>query len=94
MNLGDYIDNRLLPAMHQEKTNTQVTLDILAKVPGLETAISDDLVCVSQSLCHNTKPLKVAFATEAGLFQQANIPTIICGPGLKDPPIFRIKKVL
>jgi acetylornithine deacetylase len=25
--------------------------------------------------------LKVSYSTEAGIFQQANIPTIICGPG-------------
>ncbi|CZR25348.1 Acetylornithine deacetylase [Legionella pneumophila] len=25
--------------------------------------------------------MKVAYATEAGLFQQAEIPTIVCGPG-------------
>lgn len=25
--------------------------------------------------------LEVAYVAEAGLFQQANIPTIVCGPG-------------
>ncbi|MEG1375148.1 MAG: M20/M25/M40 family metallo-hydrolase, partial [Comamonas sp.] len=24
---------------------------------------------------------KVAYATEAGLFQQAGVPTVVCGPG-------------
>jgi acetylornithine deacetylase len=32
-------------------------------------------------LSGNTKAGKVSYGTEAGLFQQMGVPTVICGPG-------------
>ena len=34
-----------------------------------------------QALTGDREKRKVAYATEAGLFQQAGIPTVVCGPG-------------
>ncbi|KTC90515.1 acetylornithine deacetylase [Fluoribacter dumoffii] len=77
----DYIDTQLLPALHKEQKNTKVILETISEAPGLDTPISEPLVRAAQSICQNEKHLKVAYATEAGLFQQAQIPTIVCGPG-------------
>ena len=77
----DYIDKQLLPAMQQEQANIKVILETLAKAPGLDTPPSEEIVRAAQSICQNQEQLKVAYATEAGLFQQAKIPTIVCGPG-------------
>lgn len=77
----DYIDKQLLPNMHQEQSTTKVLLENIAKAPGLDTSPSEPLVHAAQLICQNEEQLKVAYATEAGLFQQANIPTIVCGPG-------------
>lgn len=77
----DYLDAQLLPALHKEQLNTNVILERLAKAPGLDTPLSEPIVRAAQSICQNEKQLKVAYATEAGLFQQAEIPTIVCGPG-------------
>ncbi len=73
----DYIDKQLLPTMQQEQADTQVILEILAKAPGLDTPPSEAIVRAAQSICHSEEQLKVAYATEAGLFQQAKIPTIV-----------------
>ena len=77
----DFINKNLLAAMQQEQANIKITLKNIAKAPGLNTLASEPIVRVAQSICHTQEQLKVAYATEAGLFQQAHIPTIVCGPG-------------
>ncbi|KTC91769.1 acetylornithine deacetylase [Legionella cincinnatiensis] len=76
-----YIEKELLPSMHQEQPSAQIILENIANAPGLETLPSEAIVQAAQSICHNKKQSKVAYATEAGLFQHAQIPTIVCGPG-------------
>ncbi|MEO8963158.1 MAG: M20/M25/M40 family metallo-hydrolase, partial [Gammaproteobacteria bacterium] len=36
---------------------------------------------IIRALTNEHEIFKVAYATEAGLFQQDDIPTIVCGPG-------------
>ncbi|KTD43365.1 acetylornithine deacetylase [Legionella quateirensis] len=76
-----FVDEQLRPAMKQEQAATDVNLETIAKAPGLDTNPSEPIVQAAQTICHSDKLLKVAYATEAGLFQQARIPTIVCGPG-------------
>lgn len=79
--IAHYLDNEILPALKQEQANTKITLETLAKAPGLDTPSSEPLVRAAQLICNNENMMKVAYATEAGLFQKAEIPTIVCGPG-------------
>ena len=51
-------------------------------MPGLDTDPGEDVVNFVKSLAGQNDHAKVAFGTEAGLFQQrAGIPTVVCGPG-------------
>ncbi|MCW8398041.1 acetylornithine deacetylase [Legionella sp. PATHC038] len=77
----DYIETQLLPTLRKEQMNTNIILDRLANAPGLDTPPSEPIVRAAQLICDNEQLLKVAYATEAGLFQHAKIPTIVCGPG-------------
>ena len=47
-------------------------------MPEAEAALLHDLIT---QLVEDSSRLKVAYATEGGQFQQAGIPTVICGPG-------------
>ena len=47
-------------------------------MPEAEAALLHDLIT---QLVQDSSRLKVAYATEGGQFQQAGIPTVICGPG-------------
>lgn len=76
-----YVTEQLEPAMHEERSEAQVILDTITNAPGLETPPTEALVLAAQAATKNAPLLKVAYATEAGLFQQAQIPTIVCGPG-------------
>ena len=80
-NILSYVDEHLVPAMHEDQSASHVILDTIAKAPGLDTSPSEIIVRAAQAVSHNDQLLKVAYATEAGLFQQAQIPTIVCGPG-------------
>jgi len=50
-------------------------------IPGLDMAEQDKLTALGQALARNASIGRVAYATEGGLFQEAGIPSIICGPG-------------
>ncbi|MDR3504164.1 MAG: acetylornithine deacetylase [Legionella sp.] len=76
-----YVAEQLEPAMHEEQPLAQVVLDAIANVPGLDTPPTEALVRAAQTVSTSSELLKVAYATEAGLFQQVHIPTIVCGPG-------------
>ncbi|HAT1940784.1 acetylornithine deacetylase [Legionella pneumophila] len=76
-----YVKEELVPNLHQDHPDSNVNLDTIAKAPGLDMPITDPFVRAAQTVCQSDKLMKVAYATEAGLFQQAEIPTIVCGPG-------------
>jgi acetylornithine deacetylase len=50
-------------------------------VPALSARESDEVVRLALALSGANGTGKVSFATEGGLFQQAGIATVICGPG-------------
>lgn len=79
--ISAFVDEHLRPIMKQEHAKADVSLETIAKAPGLDTNPSEPIVQAAQQICHSDKLHKVAYATEAGLFQQAHIPTIVCGPG-------------
>lgn len=75
-----YITNDLLPMMQKEKSSTHIEIDQIAAAPSFETHENDIIKSLKQLT--DTKDIhKVAYATEAGLFQHAHIPTVVCGPG-------------
>ena len=53
-----------------------------SEIPGLDTPIDSDVVTLAKHLAGKNSHAKVAFSTEAGLFQQmAGVSTVVCGPG-------------
>ena len=53
----------------------------ISAFPGLATPVDSEVVELAKALSGGNSTIKVAFGTEAGLFQIAGIPTIVCGPG-------------
>lgn len=73
---------RLLPEMRQVAVGADILLEPQAEYPGLR---DDDEMKALKNHCagalgQNTFD-SLSFGTEAGLFQQAGIPTVVCGPG-------------
>jgi acetylornithine deacetylase len=71
----------ILPEMHRTDPGTSISIEPRTGSPGLSTGEKDEITRLAQALSRNPSTAKVAYVTEGGLFQQAGIPAIICGPG-------------
>jgi acetylornithine deacetylase len=58
-----------------------ITFDRVVRVPGLEAHERSEFVRLIRRLAGDSETRKVAYGTEAGLFQQIGVPTLVCGPG-------------
>jgi acetylornithine deacetylase len=79
--IKDFADRQLLPEMRAVQPKTGFEWEELSSIPGLDTAESDAVVELAKALTGANATGRVAFGTEAGLFQQAGMPTVVCGPG-------------
>ena len=71
----------LLPEMKRVEPNAAIAFEMLSSAPGMRTEESAAIVQLAASLARNKPNGAVSYGTEGGLFQQAGIPTVICGPG-------------
>jgi acetylornithine deacetylase len=70
-----------LPAMHAVASGTHIDFDVLSTLPGFDTHEGSEITALGGA-CNETHEFgKVSFGTEASLFHNANLPTVICGPG-------------
>lgn len=58
-----------------------LTVELLSSYPALSLEGDHPLAILLEGLTGRDAQPAVSFGTEAGLFQQAGIPSIICGPG-------------
>ncbi len=54
------------------------------EVGGLDTPLDSPAVALTRRLLDEVAPAVVPYTTEAGLFQAAGIPAVVCGPGSID----------
>ena len=76
-----FIDSDLLPSMQREYAGARVEIENLAAAPGLDASEQAAITQLVRALTQDASVRKVAYGTEAGLFQGAGIPTVVCGPG-------------
>ncbi len=82
--LQRYADNQLLPRMQAVQPDTGIRLQALNAYPGLATAPDSEAAKLVALLSGSTDFGTVSFGTEGGLFDQAGIPAVVCGPGSMD----------
>ena len=76
-----FAEDELLPGMQAVDPESGFSWEPLSSFPGLDTPVDSEVVEFVKSLTGANSVSKVAFGTEAGLFQETGIPTVICGPG-------------
>ncbi|XNU36151.1 M20/M25/M40 family metallo-hydrolase [Bordetella pertussis] len=76
-----YVRDELLPRMRAEYTQARIDIETGAAAPGLEASEQAAITQLVRSLTADRVTRKVAYGTEAGLFQGIGIPTVVCGPG-------------
>lgn len=76
-----YAEAVLAPEMRAVDASAGIVFETKAEIPGLDASEEADLARLVAALAGDGRAAKVAYATEAGLFQRAGIPSVICGPG-------------
>jgi acetylornithine deacetylase len=69
------------PSLFGAAPSTGFTFEEKSFIPGLDMAADSEIANLARALSGDNGSAKVSFGTEAGLFQLAGIPTIVCGPG-------------
>ncbi len=82
--LQTYAEAELLPRMRAVNAASDIRLRPLSAYPGLATAQDSEAARLVALLSGSDTFGTVAFGTEGGLFDQAGIPTVVCGPGSMD----------
>jgi acetylornithine deacetylase len=71
----------LEPAMKAVAPEAGFRFETICEVPSFLGSADDGVTRLAQRLAGESRTTLVAFGTEAGLFKQAGIPTVVCGPG-------------
>ncbi|EKT4561442.1 acetylornithine deacetylase [Pseudomonas putida] len=82
--LQTYAEAELLPRMRKVNAASDIRLQPLSAYPGLATSADSEAARLVALLSGSEDFGTVAFGTEGGLFDQAGIPTVVCGPGSMD----------
>nr|WP_319948197.1 acetylornithine deacetylase [uncultured Shimia sp.] len=72
---------RVAKPYHKAFPAAEITLERYNAYPGLDVSADAPVVTYAQRLAANQHVTKVAFGTEAGVFDDLGIDTIVCGPG-------------
>jgi acetylornithine deacetylase len=79
--LRAFAEARVLPEMQGVSAAAAIHFHEMNDSPGLSMAADAPIVRLAQALSGANDTGKVSYAAEAGLFQAADIPTVLCGPG-------------
>ena len=76
-----FVSEKLLPDMKKVFPNSYIKKEIIGEVIGFEKLeVSEACEFVASITGDNSREV-VSFGTEAGLFQEVGISTVVCGPG-------------
>lgn len=75
-----YVERHCLPKLRAVAPEAEIVLKQVNRVPPF-TAGASDIVALALKLAQQNETRAVSYATEAGLFQAAGVPAVVCGPG-------------
>jgi acetylornithine deacetylase len=84
LRIDHFVESDLLPRLRAAHPDAAVATEIAALVPPLVPVPASPAEILARELTGAHETTTIAFATEAGLFQAAGIPAVICGPGAID----------
>ncbi|MEQ8281421.1 MAG: acetylornithine deacetylase [Parvibaculum sp.] len=76
-----HVEENVLPRMRAVHPGAKIETKIRAQAPGLapDEGSAGETLVLKLAQCNAAEA--VSYGTEAGLFQLADIPTVVCGPG-------------
>ena len=82
--LEQYGAMHVLPKLTQHAPDARIETVTEVEVPGLAPEPGSPAESLAFRLVRSNRTIAVSYATEAGRFQSAGIPTVVCGPGSID----------
>jgi len=79
--LRDYAERELLPRMRAVSAASEIRFSELSSYPGLLTDAASEAAQLLALIAEREDFTTVAFGTEGGLFDEAGVATVVCGPG-------------
>jgi acetylornithine deacetylase len=76
-----FIAQTIEPAMKAVNLASGFNYEVALEMPGMALPPDHPLATAVKQVAGSNSAGKVAYGTEGGLYQNAGIPTIICGPG-------------
>ena len=80
-NIEAYVKDILLPEMKKVYPKANIEKEIIGEIIGFTKEEKSDAVNLVCNLTGDNSRDVVSFGTEAGLFQELGISTVVCGPG-------------
>ena len=80
-NIETYVQDILLPEMRKVYPKANIRKEIIGEIIGFAKEEKSDAVNLVCNLTGDNSRDVVSFGTEAGLFQELGISTVVCGPG-------------
>ena len=79
--IDKYVNNELLPEMKKIFPGSSIKKEIVGEIIGFDREKKSDACELISSITGDNSREVVSFGTEAGLFQEIGISTVVCGPG-------------
>jgi acetylornithine deacetylase len=77
----NYVNEAILPKYKQRVPEARIETKVHARYPGLVLDADSPAIALAREISGANRIETVAYGTEAGLFQRAGIPVVVCGPG-------------
>ena len=81
LEIDKFAKEKLLPDMIKIYPKSLIKKEIIGEIIGFERDLESDACQLVSSLTGDNSREVVSFGTEAGLFQEIGISTVVCGPG-------------
>ena len=79
--MDNFVKDVLLPEMKKTYSESNITKEIIGEIVGFKKEEKSEAVNLICNLTGDNSRNVVSFGTEAGLFQELGISTVVCGPG-------------
>ena len=79
--MDNYVKDFLLPEMRKTYPKSSIKKEIIGEIVGFNKEEESEAVNLICNLTGDNSRDVVSFGTEAGLFQELGISTVVCGPG-------------
>jgi acetylornithine deacetylase len=76
-----YVAEHVEPRMKRHHPQAGIRFECTGDIPSLDPDEQSQITLLAKSLQRPHPSAKVAYGTEAGFFQRAGIPSVVCGPG-------------